>query len=209
MRARVGASLEKKRLRDEVRDWNRKLEERVQEQVAQLGRLGRLKGFFSPQLAESIIDGGGEDLLKTHRREVVVVFLDLRGFTAFTDTSEPEDVMAVLGEYHRAMGQLILAHEGTLEHFAGDGILIFFNDPIEIEKPAENAIAMALEMQQQFRRCATHGRSAASTSISASALRGTCDARRYRLRGALGIRVHRRRANLASRLCNEAKGGRS
>ena len=84
------------------------LEQRVQEQVAQLDRLGRLKGFFSPQLAESIISGGGEDLLKTHRREVVVVFLDLRGFTAFTDTAEPEEVMAVLGEYHRAMGQLIL-----------------------------------------------------------------------------------------------------
>ena len=86
LRARVGASLEKKALRDEVRDWNRKLEERVQEQVAQLDRLGRLKGFFSPQLAESIVSGGGEDLLKTHRREVVVVFLDLRGFTAFTDS---------------------------------------------------------------------------------------------------------------------------
>ena len=145
----MGATLEKKRLRDEVRDWNRKLEERVQEQVAQLGRLGRLKSFFSPQLAESIVNGGGEDLLKTHRREVVVVFLDLRGFTAFTDSAEPEEVMAVLGEYHRVMGQLILAHEGTLEHFAGDGILIFFNDPIQLEKPAENAISMALEMQHQ------------------------------------------------------------
>ena len=93
LRARVGASLEKKALRDEVRDWNRKLEERVQEQLAQLNRLGRLKGFFSPQLAESIINGGGEDLLKTHRCEVVVVFLDLRGFTAFTDSCEPEEVM--------------------------------------------------------------------------------------------------------------------
>ena len=83
-----------------MRDWNKKLEERVQEQLAQLDRLGRLKGFFSPQLAESIITGGGEDLLKTHRREVVVVFLDMRGFTVFTDRSEPEEVMSVLSEYH-------------------------------------------------------------------------------------------------------------
>src|SRR4029079_18639779 len=96
------------------------------------------------------INGGGEDLLKTHRREVVVVCLDLRGFTAFTDSVEPEEVMAVLGEYHRGMGKLIVAHEGTLEHFAGDGILVFFNDPIQLEKPAEKAIRMALEMQQNF-----------------------------------------------------------
>ena len=89
LRARVGASLEKKALRDEVHDWNRTLEARVQEQLAQLNRLARLKGFFSPQVAESIINGGGEDLLKTHGREVVVVFIDLRGFTAFTDAASP------------------------------------------------------------------------------------------------------------------------
>ena len=208
LRARVGASLEKKRLRDEVRDWNRKLEERVQEQVAQLGRLGRLKGFFSPQLAESIINGGGEDLLKTHRREVVVVFLDLRGFTAFTDTSEPEEVMAVLGEYHRVMGQLILAHEGTLEHFAGDGILIFFNDPIELEKPAENAISMALEMQQQFAPLRD-----AWKKRGFDLDLGIGIAQGYATLGAIGFEGRWEYAcigsvaNLASRLCNEAKGG--
>jgi adenylate cyclase len=208
LRARVGASLEKKRLRDEVRDWNRKLEERVQEQLAQLGRLGRLKGFFSPQLAESIIDGGGEDLLKTHRREVVVVFLDLRGFTAFTDTSEPEDVMAVLGEYHRAMGQLILAHEGTLEHFAGDGILIFFNDPIELEKPAEKAISMALEMQQQFAPLRD-----AWKKRGFDLDLGIGIAQGHATLGAIGFEGRWEYAciggvaNLASRLCNEAKGG--
>jgi adenylate cyclase len=148
--ARVGASLEKKRLRDEVRDMNKNLEQRVQDQVAQLERLGRLKGFFSPELAESIVSGGGEDLLKTHRREVVVVFLDLRGFTVFTDSSEPEEVMAVLGEYHRIMGQLIMAHKGTLERFAGDGLMVFFNDPIKLENPTANAVKMSLEMQGQF-----------------------------------------------------------
>jgi class 3 adenylate cyclase len=208
LRARVGASLEKKILRDEVREWNKKLEVRVREQVAQLGRLGRLKGFFSPQLAESIVNGGGEDLLKTHRREVVVVFLDLRGFTAFTDSAEPEEVMAVLGEYHRVMGQLILAHEGTLEHFAGDGILIFFNDPIQLEKPAENAICMALEMQQQFAplRAAWRKRgfeldlgigiAQGSATLGAVGFEGRWE---YACVGSV--------ANLAARLCSEAKGG--
>jgi class 3 adenylate cyclase len=208
LRARVGASLEKKSLRDEVRDWNAKLEQRVQEQVAQLGRLGRLKGFFSPQLAESIVNGGGEDLLKTHRREVVVVFLDLRGFTAFTDIAEPEEVMTVLGEYHRVMGQLILAHEGTLEHFAGDGILVFFNDPIQLEKPAETAISMALEMQRQFvpLRAAWRKR-AFDLDLGIGIAQG------YATLGAVGFEGRWEYAcigsvaNLASRLCNEAKGG--
>ena len=208
LRARVGASLEKKALRDEVRDWNRKLEERVQEQVAQLNRLGRLKGFFSPQLAESIVNGGGEDLLKTHRREVVVVFLDLRGFTAFTDSSEPEEVMAVLGEYHRVMGQLIMAHEGTLEHFAGDGIMVFFNDPIPLAKPAENAIGMALAMQQQFAPLR-----AAWTKRGFDLDLGIGIAQGYATLGAVGFEGRWEYAcigsvaNLASRLCNEAKGG--
>ena len=208
LRARVGASLEKKALRDEVREWNKKLEERVQEQVAQLNRLGRLKGFFSPQLAESIVNGGGEDLLKTHRREVVVVFLDLRGFTAFTDSTEPEEVMRVLGEYHRVMGKLILAHEGTLEHFAGDGILIFFNDPIEIEKPAENAIGMALEMQAHFAPLrAAWKRRGFDLDLGIGITQG------YATLGAVGFEGRWEYAcigsvaNLASRLCNEAKGG--
>ena len=208
LRARVGASLEKKALRDEVRDWNRKLEERVQEQVAQLDRLGRLKSFFSPQLAESIVNGGGEDLLKTHRREVVVVFLDLRGFTAFTDSAEPEEVMAVLGEYHRVMGQLILAHEGTLEHFAGDGILIFFNDPIQLDKPAENAISMALAMQQHFAPLR-----AAWKKRGFDLDLGIGIAQGYATLGAIGFEGRWEYAcigsvaNLASRLCSEAKGG--
>ena len=138
LRARVGATLEKKRLRDEVRaqaeqlaDWNRKLEERVQEQLAQLDRLGRLKHYFSPHLAEAIINGGGAGLLQTHRREVVVAFLDMRGFTAFTDNCEPEEVMTVLGEFHRVLGRGSVAHVGTPEHFAGQGRVILLTDATE------------------------------------------------------------------------------
>src|SRR6185503_17161952 len=123
--ARVKSMLRIKALQDTIREWNRTLEERVDEQLVQLERLGRLKRFFSPQLAELIIAGGAEDPLKSHRREVVVVFLDLRGFTAFAETTEPEEIMGVLREYHAQMGQVILAHEGTLERFAGDGMMVF------------------------------------------------------------------------------------
>ena len=208
LRARVGASLEKKRLRDEVREWNKKLEERVQEQVAQLDRLGRLKGFFSPQLADSIVSGGGEALLKTHRREVVVVFLDLRGFTAFTDNAEPEEVMAVLGQFHRAMGQLIIAHEGTLERFAGDSLMIFFNDPVKLDHPTANAVKMALQMQEQFQPLRM-----AWTKAGYDLDLGIGIAQGYATLGAIGFEGRWDYAcigsvtNLASRLCSEAKGG--
>jgi len=208
LRARVGASLEKKALRDEVREWNRKLEERVQEQVAQLDRFSRLKRFLSPQVAESIVNVGGEDLLKTHRREVVVVFLDLRGFTAFTDSSEPEEVMGVLGEYHRVMGQLIMAHEGTLEHFAGDGIMIFFNDPIKLDNPAANAVKMALEMQEKFEPLRTAWKKRGyDLGLSIGIAQG------YATLGAIGFEGRWDYAcigsvsNLAARLCGEAKDG--
>jgi adenylate cyclase len=210
LRARVGASLEKKALRDEVDEWNRKLEQRVQEQVAQLDRLGRLKNFFSPQVAESIINGGGEDLLKTHRREVVVAFLDLRGFTAFTDNSEPEEVMSVLTDYHRAMGQLIVAHEGTLERFAGDGMMIFFNDPIALANPTANAVKMALTMQERFVPLR-----AAWKKRGYDLDLGIGIAQGYATLGAIGFEGRWDYAciggvtNLAARLCSEAKGGQT
>ena len=116
----------------ELADLNANLEERVRSQVAQLERLGRLKRFFSPQLVELIVTGGAADPLKSHRREITVVFVDLRGFTAFAETAGPEEVMGVLHQYHAEMGRLILEAEGTLEHFAGDGLMVFFNDPVEM-----------------------------------------------------------------------------
>ena len=215
LRARVAATLEKKALRDEVQsqaaqlaEWNRELERRVQEQVSQLDRLGRLKSFFSPQLAETIVNGGGEDLLKTHRREVVVAFLDMRGFTAFTDRSEPEEVMGVLSEYHRAMGQLIMLHEGTLEHFAGDGIMIVFNDPIALPSPIANAVKMALTMQEHFVPLRT-----AWKKRGYDLDLGIGIAQGYATLGAIGFEGRWEYScigsvtNLAARLCGEAKGG--
>jgi class 3 adenylate cyclase/CheY-like chemotaxis protein len=192
----------------ELSDWNKNLEHRVEEQVAQLERLGRLKRFFSPQLAEMIIAGGADDPLKTHRREITVVFLDLRGFTAFAETAEPEEVMGVLREYHAGMGKLILDHEGTLERFTGDGMMIFFNDPLPVPNPAERAIRMALAMRQRVAELTVKWRklgydldfgvgiAQGYATIGAIGFEGRLD---Y---GAIGTVT-----NLASRLCGEAKPG--
>src|SRR5262245_60685967 len=145
--ARVKSLLRIKLLHDELAEWSRTLEQRVEQQLAQLDRLERLKRFFSPQLAELIVSGDAEDPLKSHRREITVVFLDLRGFTAFAETSEPEEVMGVLREYHGAMGRHILAYEGTLERFTGDGMMIFFNDPVLVTDGPERAVRMAVAMR--------------------------------------------------------------
>ena len=208
LRARVGACLEKKRLHDELAEWTRTLEQRVQEKVAEVERLGRLKRFFSPQLAELIVAGGADDPLKTHRREVTVVFLDLRGFTAFAETAEPEELMGVLREYHAEMGRLILAHEGTLERFTGDGMMIFFNDPVPVPNPAERAIRMAVAMRDRVTQL-----SAAWRKRGYELALGVGIAQGYATIGAIGFEGRwdygaiGTVTNLAARLCGEAKGG--
>jgi adenylate cyclase len=130
----------------QLAEWNETLEKRVERQVQELRRLERLKRFFSPQVAE-VVASDREGLLRPHRRDVTVVFVDLRGFTSFTETSEPEDLMSVLREHHREMGRLVLKYDGTLERFSGDGIVIFFNDPVRIPNPEERAVQMAVEMR--------------------------------------------------------------
>lgn len=154
--ARVKSMLRIKALQDKVQEqaaelqkWNKSLEIRVAEQVGLVERLGRLKRFFSPQLAELIVAGSADDPLKTHRRDITVCFLDLRGFTAFAEAVEPEEVMEVLREYHAEMGKLILEYEGTLERFTGDGMMIFFNDPVPLPNPGERAVKMALAMRDK------------------------------------------------------------
>jgi adenylate cyclase len=215
LRARVGACLEKKRLRDqelrhveELAELNRTLEQRVRDQVAQLDNLGRLKRFFSPQLAEMIVAGGADDPLKTHRREVTVVFLDLLGFTAFAETSEPEEIMGVLGEFHAAMGKLILEHEGTLERFTGDGLMIFFNDPVVIPNPVERAIRMAVAMRGRVEelqgawRKRDYGLGFGIGIAQGYATIGAIGFEGRRDYGAIGTVT-----NLAARLCGEAADG--
>ena len=215
LQARVGACLEKKRLHDQdarhrraLAEVNQTLERRVAEQVAQLENLGRLKRFFSPQLAEAIVAGGAADPLRTHRREITVVFLDLRGFTAFAETAEPEELMDMLREYHAEMGRLILAHEGTLERFTGDGMMIFFNDPVVVPDPAARAVRMAVAMRDALAGLsarwskrgwdlgASMGIAQGYATIGAIGFEGRWD---Y---GAIGTVT-----NVAARLCNEAKTG--
>jgi adenylate cyclase len=147
--ARVRSLLRVKTLQDELKEVNAKLEERVREQVSQLDRLSRLKRFFSRPVAEAIV-AGGEELLEPHRREITAVFLDLRGFTAFTDRADPDEVVQLLREYHATLGRTVDEYGGTLEHFAGDGVMIFFSDPLPIDRPAERAVRMALALQEAF-----------------------------------------------------------
>jgi adenylate cyclase len=215
LQARIGACLEKKRLHDqearhrrELAEWNQTLERRVAAQVAQLEQLGRLKRFFSPQLAELIVAGGAEDPLKTHRREVTVVFVDLRGFTAFAETAEPEEVMGVLREYHAEMGRLILAHEGTLERFTGDGMMVFFNDPVEIPNPAERAIRMAVAMRDLIDGLAARWRKRGwDLALKVGIAQGYATIGAIGFEGRLDYGAIGTVTNLAARLCTEAGGG--
>jgi adenylate cyclase len=133
----------------ELAEWNRTLEQRVQHQVEQLERMGRLRRFLSPQLADLVVSSGDESFLESHRREITVVFCDLRGFTAFAEISEPEEVMGVLGDYYAALGDLVSRFEGTLERFTGDGLMAFFNDPLPCEDAPLRAVRMAVAMRSR------------------------------------------------------------
>jgi len=206
--ARVRSLLRIKALHDELTDLNRDLEARVAEQVSQLERLSRLKRFFSPALAEAIVTGGADDPLKSHRREIVVVFVDLRGFTAFAETAEPEEVMSVLREYHAAMGEAILAHEGTLERFTGDGMMIFFNDPVPVADPQARAVRMALAMRGTVEALTARWR-----KLGHELDFGVGIAQGYATLGAIGFEGRwdygaiGTVTNLAARLCGEARPG--
>jgi class 3 adenylate cyclase/CheY-like chemotaxis protein len=194
---------------DEIARWNTTLEKRVAEQVAELERVSRLKRFFSPQLADAIVAGGtAADPLRPHRREISVVFLDLRGFTAFAEMSEPEEVSEVLEAYHAEVGRLILEHEGTLERFTGDGMMIFFNDPVPVANPEERAIRMADAMRVRIRVLgAQWRRHGYDLDLGMGIAKG------YATIGAIGFEGRRDYAaigsvtNLAFRLCAEASPG--
>ena len=206
--ARVKSLLRIKTLYDQLTDLNANLEKRVTDGVAELERLGRMKRFLSPQVADLIMKGAGDDPLKSHRREITVVFLDLRGFTAFTEASDPEEVMGVLREYHAEMGRLIMAHQGTLERFAGDGIMIFFNDPVTMDNPAAGAVRMALEMQQRFGEMSV-GWKKRGYDLGM----GIGIAEGYATLGAIGFEERwdygaiGNVTNVAARLCSEAQAG--
>src|SRR5918995_659950 len=155
--ARVRSMLRIKTLHDTVQDqarelvaWNQLLERRVAEQVEQIGRMERLRPFLPPQVADLVLaDHDGGDPLASHRRDVTVLFADLRGFTSFAETAEPEEVIAVLREYHECVGELVVRFEGTLHRFAGDGIMVLFNDPVPQEDHTQRAVVMALELRER------------------------------------------------------------
>jgi adenylate cyclase len=215
--ARVRSLLRIKSLYDEVQaqraqleEWNQTLERRVAEGVAELERVSRLKRFFSPPVAELIVSGGTEDPLRSHRSEITVVVLDLRGYTAFTETTDPEDVMGVLREYHAAMGRLIVEYQGTLERFAGDSIMIFFNDPIPLPNPAQQAVRMALDMQQEFARLASVWRkNGYDLNMGIGIAQGYATLGAIGFEGRLDYGAIGTVCSLAARLCAQAKGGQT
>jgi adenylate cyclase len=132
---------------EELAVWNRTLEERVAMQLSDLERMARLKRFLAPALAELIVSSGNERILESHRRDIAVLFCDLRGFTAFAESAEPEEVMALLHDYHQALVPLIQAFEGTLDRFVGDGLIVYFNDPLPCPNPAERAVRLSVAMR--------------------------------------------------------------
>lgn len=222
LRARVYASLERKRLHDQVvaqaaelasqaaelATWNKTLEQRVADQLGEIERMGKLRRFLSPQVADLIVASGMEKQLQSHRREITALFCDLRGFTSFSETSDPEDVMMLLRDYHAAIGQIIIKYGATLEHFAGDGVMLIFNDPLPIDKPELQAVRMALEMRdaigtltEKWRRLGYDigfgiGISNGFATLGTIGFEGRFD---YAAVGTV--------SNIASRLCDEAKPG--
>jgi len=193
---------------DEVADLNRGLEARVAEQVEELGRVGRLKRFLAPQLAELIVSQGDEKILESHRRDIVVVFCDLRGYTAFTETAEPEEVLAFLREYHGALGPLVSQFEGTLDQFSGDGIMVFFNDPVPCPDPAERAVKMAIAMREAAGKLiAAWRRHGSELGFGAGIAQGYATLGQIGFAERSGYTAIGTVCNLAARLCAEAKGG--
>jgi adenylate cyclase len=194
-----------RRQSDELAAWNQELEARVTDQVAQIERMGRLRRFLSPQLAELIVDSGDESFLESHRREIVVVFCDLRGFTTFAEASEPEEVMSVLDQYFEALGDLIFRFEGTLERFAGDGLMVFFNDPVRCEDGPARAVRMAVAMRSRVRGLAeTWARAGHDLALGIGIAQGYATLGRIGFDGRHDYAAIGSVTNQASRLCDQA-----
>ena len=193
---------------EEVAELNRSLEARVAEQVEELGRVGRLKRFLAPQLAELIVSQGDEKILESHRREIVVVFCDLRGYTAFTETAEPEEVLDFLREYHGALGPLVSQFEGTLDQFSGDGIMVFFNDPVPIPDPAERVVRMAVAMREAAAALISSWRRLGrDLGFGAGIAQGYATLGQIGFSERSGYTAIGTVCNVAARLCAEAKDG--
>jgi adenylate cyclase len=211
--ARVRSLLRIKRYHDtiegqaaELAEWNRTLEQRVQEQVGQLERMGRLRRFLSPQLADLVVSSGDESFLDSHRRDITVVFCDLRAFTAFAETAEPEEVMGVLDDYYQALGDLVTRFEGTLERFTGDGLMVFFNDPLPCEDAPLRAVRMAVAMRNRIQGLAQGwARHGYDLALGVGVAQGYATLGRIGFEGRSDYTAIGNCTNLAARLCAEAR----
>jgi adenylate cyclase len=215
LRARVGAALRKASLRaletrllNDLNKLNQQLEQRVADQVGEIERMSRLRRFLPPQVVDLIVASGTEKQLESHRREITALFCDLRGFTGFSESSDPEDVMALLRDYHAAIGEIIIKYSGTLERFAGDGVMVIFNDPVPVDNPAVQAVLMALAM-----RTAIGGMIEKWRDLGHDLGFGVGIAHGFATLGTIGFEGRfdyaaiGTVANVASRLCDEAKPG--
>jgi len=220
--ARVRAMLRIKALHDTVQDqakrledqaaqlamWNSTLEERVAAQLSEIERVGRLKRFLAPQLAEMIVSTGDEGILESHRRDIVVVFCDLRGYTSFAETGEPEEVWAVLREFHAAVGPLVTRFEGTLDHFSGDGLMVYFNDPLPCTDPADRAVRMAVAMREAVGEMMSGWRRRGfDLGFGIGVAQGYATLGRIGFEERVDYTAIGTVTNLAARLCGEARDG--
>jgi adenylate cyclase len=211
--ARVKSILRIKALHDKVQEQarqmtelNRTLEQRVGDQLTELERMSRLKRFLAPQVAESVVCAGDDSLLETHRRDVAVVFSDLRGFTNLAESSEPEEVMAVLHEFHAALGEIIHRFKGTLERFLGDGLMVLFNDPIPCPEPAVPAVRMAVAMRDRVAELAARWRKRGhELGFGVGIAQGYATLGKIGFEGRFDYAAIGSVPNLAARLCGEAK----
>jgi GAF domain-containing protein len=192
----------------ELLKLNQQLEQRVSEQVGEIERMGRLRRFLPPQVADLIVSSGAESQLESHRREITALFCDLRGFTGFSESADPEDVMALLREYHAAIGQIIFRHGGTLERFVGDGVMVIFNDPIPLPNPALHAVQMALEMRAAIGALVeTWRRMGHEIGFGIGIAHGYATLGTIGFEGRYDYAAIGTVSNVASRLCDEAQPG--
>jgi class 3 adenylate cyclase len=201
-------AIENIRLLDDLNKLNQQLEQRVTDQVSEIERMGRLRRFLPPQVADLIVASGTEKQLESHRREITALFCDLRGFTGFSESSDPEDVIALLRDYHAAIGKIIIKYSGTLERYAGDGVMVVFNDPVPVENPALQAVLMALEMRDAIGALTeTWHRWGHDIGFGIGIAHGFATLGTIGFEGRFDYAAIGTVSNVASRLCDEAKSG--